>query len=410
MHGFDIALAVVGGLVVGLGLLSRALQARPVSTPLVAFLAGMALGPHGFAVSDPEPAFAAEILEQAARVVLAIGVMGIALGLPAGYLRRNAKSLAVLLGAVMPLMAGAAAGVVHFTLGLAWTPALLVGAIAAPTDPIVGRSVVTGDIARRNLPERLRNALLCESGANDGAAFPLVLLPLVIGYGDGGWTRWLVHVLLWQVGGAIVAGALLGFAAGRALRWAEKRRLVDGPHFLSLSIALSLLALGGVKLLDMDGLLAVFVAGLAFARGCRTEHLERQREVQDAVNELAMVAIFVLFGMLAPWPQWLALGWPAVAMLAGVFALRRLPWVFLLQRAIPAIGRPSEAGVAGWLGPVGVGAIFYGTYSLRRAGEEAAWGIPSLIVAASVVVYALSAAPLARHHGRATGRARAAAD
>lgn len=62
-------------------------------------------------------------------------------------------------------------------LGVPFLVALLIGAVVTPTDPVIASSTATGGIAERNLPEHARHILSAESGANDGLAYLLVVLP-----------------------------------------------------------------------------------------------------------------------------------------------------------------------------------------------------------------------------------------
>ncbi len=396
---------MLGGLALLLGLFSRALQSLPLSIPMVAFLAGSAVGPHGLGLlhlgSGDDPGV---VLEEGTRIALAIGVMGVALALPGGYLRRSWRSLTVLLGVLMPVMMLSTAAVVHWIGGVGWLSAFIVGAILAPTDPILGRVLIEGEVARKSLPERMRHLLLAESGANDGLAYPLVMLPLLVGLGGRSWNEWLVHVVLWQVAGAVVIGILLGMLVGRLLDWAEGRQLVDRPHFLVLTVSLSLFAIGLARLLTLDGVLVVFCTGAAFAGSCRAERIVHQREVQDAINELVTIGIFALFGLIAPWPEWVSLGWGAVGTLVAVMLFRRLPWMLLIARWVPALQGWREAALAGWFGPVGVAALFYAALAAREHAGRDTWVISSLVVAASVLGFAITAPPLARRFARHAGK------
>lgn len=114
------ALAVIGGLLLLLGLTSGLIKSRlPVSEPLVALLVGVIIGPAGLGFVDlkhwgDEMAF----LEAAARLTLAISLMGVALRLPKGYSRRHWRTLAVLLGVVMPCMWLLSGWLVYLVLGL----------------------------------------------------------------------------------------------------------------------------------------------------------------------------------------------------------------------------------------------------------------------------------------------------
>jgi sodium/hydrogen antiporter len=104
------------------------------------------------------------ILEQATRLTLAISLMGVALRLPERFPFRSWRSLAVLLGLVMPLMWLTSSLLVYVILGVPLLVALLVEALITPTDLVVSSTIVTGDVAEKNLPDRLRHTLSGESG------------------------------------------------------------------------------------------------------------------------------------------------------------------------------------------------------------------------------------------------------
>ncbi len=338
-------------------------------------------------------------------MTLAIGLMGVALRLPEGTLRRRWRSLAVLLGLVLPLMWLAGGLLVYLVLGLPLWLALLVGAVVAPTDPVVASTIVTGRVAEEHLPADLRHTLSAESGANDGLAYPLVLLPLLVLERPMGevLTHWLARTLLWEVGGAVVAGALLGHAAGRLLRWAETHQGVERTSHLAYTLALSLAVLGGAKLLGTDGILAVFVAGLAFDGVVSSRERREEENVQEAVNRFFTLPIFALLGLALPWADWLALGWRAPLLAGLVLLLRRLPALLALR---PLLGEPRGLPAAlflGWFGPIGVAALYYASLAQRRVGAEEAWVLGSLLICSSVVAHGLTATPLTRRYGRRRG-------
>ena len=80
--------------------------------------------------------------------------------------------------------------------GLGWPlgAAVLLGAILAPTDPVLASDVQVSNLGDR---DRLRFGLTGEGGLNDGTAFPLVMLGLgLLGLhelGEGGWRWWTVR-------------------------------------------------------------------------------------------------------------------------------------------------------------------------------------------------------------------------
>ncbi|MDX1531144.1 MAG: cation:proton antiporter [Rhodothermales bacterium] len=406
----NLTLAVVGGLVLGLGLVSNGLKRAGVPDKLVALGVGVLLGPAVLGWLDPA-VWGEEhhVVEQVARITLGIGLMGVALRLPGGYHRRDWRSLALLLSVGMVGMWLLSSTLVGLILGLPLWTALLVGAVVTPTDPIVASAIVTGEVAEANLPERLRHVLSSESGLNDGLAYPFVLLPLLMLARPEGeaWGHWLSHVLLWEVGAAVVLGFVLGAAAGKGLAWATERDLIERPSFLAFTLALALLVLGAVRLLGSDGILAVFVAGLAFDAVVDVDEQASEERIVEAIDRFFTLPIFALLGLVLPWDQWAELGGRGLALAAAVIVLRRLPVLLALKRPVPCFHAWRDALFAGWFGPVGVAALFYATLALRRSGEaggaawgETAWAVGTLAITASLLVHGLTATPLTKWYGR----------
>jgi sodium/hydrogen antiporter len=211
----------------------------------------------------------------------------------------------------------------------------------------------------------------------------------------------MLRIVLWQVGFAVALGLAIGYGAGRLLHRAERERTLESHSFLAFTLALTLLVLGAARLLHVDGIVAVFVAGLALDQVASASERRREERVQEAVNQFFTLPIFTLFGLMLPWSAWAALGWRGALLVAAVLLLRRLPAWLLLGRFVPALRRMRDAAFAGWFGPMGVAALFYAVLALRHTGETLVWPAASLLVAASVVVHGVSAAPLTRLYGRA---------
>jgi NhaP-type Na+/H+ or K+/H+ antiporter len=395
-HQLFLAFAVVGVLVLALGLFSKPLERLPLSAPLVSLLAGVALGPQALGWLDPgEWGDHEALVEHAARLTIAIGLMAIALRLPPDYLSRHWRSLLVMLLLAMPLMALAGAALAGVLLGLPLLLALLAGAILSPTDPIVATSIATGEVAERSLPERLRHLILGESAANDGLAFPLVWLPLALLSGEG-LAHWSYYVVLWQVGGAIAFGALAGFAAGRLLGRAEEHRTIEVASFFAYTLALTVLVLGGAELLRLNGILAVFVAGIAFSRLVGQKERAQEERVQEAINGFFTLPIFALIGLVIPWRDWADLGWRGAAFVVALLLLRRLPAVWLLHRITPALGERRDALFAGWFGPIGAAGLFYAVVAARHTGDDRLFAVAMAAICASVLVHGMTAWPFTR--------------
>jgi NhaP-type Na+/H+ or K+/H+ antiporter len=208
------------------------------------------------------------------------------------------------------------------------------------------------------------------------------------------WQHWAVDVVLWQIGGAMVCGAAVGWLACRCLSWARKRRDAEPASFLTVTIAVAMTTLAGERLLGGDGVLAAFVAGLVLNDGLRNEDIETRHErFNAALGRFFDLPIMILFGAMIPWSAWYAMGWRGLGFVAGILLFRRLPAWLLLGRLMPWT-RPFPAAVfAGWFGPIGAAALFYAMEIQARTGLNWVWPAASLAVGASVVVHGVSGTP-----------------
>ncbi len=318
MHAINIALALIAGLTLGMSLFTYWIRWHWINQPLLAQLLGVLVGPVGLGWLDlSRYGDEREILELTARLTLAITLVSVGLELR-GYLHRHWRSLAVLVFGGAVLMWGVTALLVGWILGLKVVPALLIGAVLAPIDPILAASVAMGRVAWENLAERTRRLLSAESSARHGIGLVLVLLPtlLLTEPTAEAWTRWLTNVVLWKGLVALVVGAAVGYAAGRAQRWSAARGFTEAETdpLVAFFLALSLALVSMVKLMQSDGVLAVLVAGVSFvwarAEAEPGERLEGQeRHYEDLVKQVLQVPVFVLLGLTLPWAEWTDLGW-----------------------------------------------------------------------------------------------------
>nr|WP_299379395.1 cation:proton antiporter [uncultured Halomonas sp.] len=403
MKDINIILAAAGGLVLLLGLLSRPIDRSWLSPPLVAFSLGVVIGPHVLSLLDPEAwGNSHRVLEQATRLTLGISLMGIALRLPARFPFIHWRSLMILLAIGMPIMFLISALLTQWMLGVSLLIALAIGASICPTDPVIASSIVTGGVAKDNLPGGFRHLLSTESGANDGLAYPFVFLAILLLTKPTGaaWLEWFFQVWLWEVGGSVLIGAVLGWCFGKLLKWSEHKGFFDQPSFLAISLALTLLVLGVGKLLGTDSILAVFAAGIAYDQRVKGKERNEEDNVQEMVNLFFTMPVFALFGLMAPWGEWLALGWHGLLLVVLILLLRRLPIVLVLRKWLPPVRERNIALVMGWFGPIGISALFYGVLASSRTGDDSIWIVVSLCVFASVVAHGITAAPFARLYAR----------
>lgn len=387
----DVLLIAVGALGVVVAALSARIRRLPISEPLIALVIGVLVGPEVLDVLHLPPITAEHAsVHDAARILLVISVTGVALRYPFRSVRAQLRPVSILLLVAMPAMALISTGLTAWTLGLTLSVALLLGTAICPTDPVLASSVVTGKPAEADLPERDRQILSLESGANDGLALAFVLAAVAVAgpitaeraAGD----------IVWQLLGAVALGILAGWLGGRALRAGEEHGATGHGPMLLFTVLLALLVLGLSGVLHLDGVLAAFVAGLAFNLTSTGGERTAEVEIDEAINRFAVLPMFVLLGATIPWTVWRELGWAAVLLALAVLLLRRLPVLLLLKRPLH-LGWP-DALYLGWFGPVGVSAVFYLTLEARELGlPESVMGAGIMVVAASTVAHGLTSAP-----------------
>jgi sodium/hydrogen antiporter len=396
----DVWLAIVGALGLLVAATSRRLDRLPLSEPLLALLLGVALGPVALGVLDVPADLQRDLLSGVARMTVAVSLMAVALRYPVEELRAVVRPVAWLLLLVLPAMALLAA-TAAWLLGAGIAIALVLGAALAPIDPVLSSSVVSGDPAERTIPPRLRQMLSIESGANDGLALPLVLLAATLA--TGGAMAEAVVPAAWSVVGALLVGWPLGWTSAWALERAEQHGDIDTSHEMVFTLVLALGTLGGASLVGAEGLLAVFVTGLAFNVHTTAREREMEEKIDEGVNRVLVLPLFLLVGVALPWAAWGALGWRGFVFAAAVIGLRRLPVVLLLRRPL-GLDVPGALWL-GWFGPIGVAAVYYLTH-LEDLGvaTEIVWPAGSLVVALSTVLHGLSASPGRAWYGRVQRR------
>jgi len=398
------------GLLVALGATSGVVNEQLwVSEPLACVLAGIAVGPLGAGLLHLDPTsnkLDATILREAARVTLAIAVTGAAMRLPAYWLRQNWRGLAIALGPGMLLMWAAGALVAGVTIGLPTLGCLLLGAAIAPTDPVLSAPILSGRLAQRAVPPDLRNAMTAESAINDGLGLPLVILPILLmrhAPAEAG-MDWIVHIVGWEIGGAVAAGAAAGWLTAKCMTWARGRPDADGASLLTVTISLALATMAGVHLLGADEILAAFVAGAVLNNVNRQANVEEHHErFSEALGRFFDLPVMILFGAAIPWTAWKALGWRGVAFAACMLLLRRLPAWLLLGRLMPWTRPLRNAVFAGWFGPVGAAALFYAMLIQDETGSARLWPLISLAIGASVLAHGISSTPMTRMFGARRG-------
>ncbi|MFF0245759.1 cation:proton antiporter [Streptosporangium sandarakinum] len=409
----DLIFAVAGVAALLAAILPRLLNRRAFSLPLACLIGGALLYLLPLDLPDPDPVAHRALLEHATEICVLISLMGAGLAINRPFEPRRWTSTWRLLGWTLPLTVGAVTLAVHGLLGWPWAAALLLGAVLAPTDPVLASDVQVGQpVDSETDDDEVRFTLTSEAGLNDGLAFPLVFAAIALASAGGGleWAgHWALVDLLYRCGAGVVAGLLAGKALGRLFFRAQVSDLRLAEHrdgFVAL--AATFLAYGLTELVHGYGFIAVFVTACTIRAAERTHGYNavlhgfiEQIERLFTAWLILLLGGFVITGGLA------ALTWRGAAVgLLLLLVIRPLTgWLATLG------GRPGprERGVLAFFGIRGIGSLFYLAYALGQADfgvpAEELWAVVAFTVLASLVLHGVTATPVMARLDRLRGRA-----
>ena len=392
---FELALLVVGGLLFAAAALSGWLRGTVLSISVLSVAAGIVLAELDIVSVDPAEKSVLYIVELA--LVLTLFADGLLV--EDELLREHWTPAALALVIAMPLtlafVALAAKGLFPLLSG---QEALLLGAVLSPTDPVVTSTVVTDE----RIPATVRHTLNLESGLNDGLALPLVLFFLALATGaESAGTEAL------RLSGEAVAGACVGvaLALGAAWLWPRlPRGGIEHKYVGIYALAIAFLAFGVAEVTGWaNGLIAVFVGGIAFAVARHSlpgEYLE----FNETLSALFQVITFTMFGALIAATGWDGSTLRLVAFIAFVLLVAR-PVAVLLAFLPIREPMPNKLFIA-WFGPKGVASMLFALLVLSStdANRSLVFVAASFTIITSIVVHGLTdtvgASALARWLGR----------
>jgi NhaP-type Na+/H+ or K+/H+ antiporter len=387
--------AVVAGFVVAYALVSRRLETTWVTGPMVFVAAGIVLGEVGvgaldFGMGDGPVRVLAE-----ATLVLLLFTDAIRIDLAVLRQHRLLPVRLLLVGLPLTVVAGTLLAFGVFPrLGL-WEAAVL-AAVLSPTDAALGQAVV----ADRRVPVRIRQALNVESGLNDGLMVPVItVLVAVAAFGSdiesaAYWAEFVAR----QLGFGVLIGGAVGYVGGRLLDDFSKRGWVDGAFRQLATLAIGVAAFAGAELLDGNGFVAAFVAGLAFGHVAR-EACEGAYDFAEDEGQLLALLTFLAFGAVLAGPQLDEVTWRV-----ALFAVLALTVMRMLPVALSLVGvglRRATVLYVGWFGPRGLASILFALFLVEEAelpGTSELSLVVTWTVLLSVLLHGLTSVPVTRRY------------
>jgi NhaP-type Na+/H+ or K+/H+ antiporter len=421
----------IGSVLVMMALAGSILQRLPLSAAIIYLGLGYGLSNAGAGTLVVDPIADAELLEHLTEVAVLVSLFTAGLKLRVQLTDRQWGTPLRLATVSMAITVGLIAVVGVFALDLRLGAAVLLGAVLAPTDPVLAGDVQVQKAGDR---DRVRFGLTGEAGMNDGTAFPFVMLGLgLLGLhelGEGWWHWWAVDVL-WAGAGGLVVGFVSGTLVARLVLFLRQthREALGLDNFLALGLIA--LSYGIAVLMHGYGFLAVFAAGLSLRRVemqraelhpdeeaattgdaaadavhphiAPTYMAEAVLKFNEQLEKLLEVAAVVILGVLlaAVRPSWTAVG------LAAVLFLVIRPaavWFGLVGSKVAGLRR----GLIGWFGVRGIGSLYYLAYAIGHGvPTELGRVIADLVIvtlAVSVLVHGVSVTPVMEWYAKRRNR------
>ncbi len=402
MELFDLVYLAAGAGALLAAVLPRLLADRAFSMPLAFLGAGMLLFALPLGLPQPDPVAYRPWVEHLSEGVVIVSLMGAGLSLnrPVGW-RRWATTWR-LLAIAMPLTVLGVAALAYGFLGWPLAAALLLGAVLAPTDPVLASDVQVGEPTDdAEAEDEVRFGLTSEAGLNDGLAFPLVYaaIALAVAGGGAGWVAdWALQELLAKIAVGVVAGLVVGRVLGLLFFGVRRDPLRLSEHAEGfVALAATFLAYGVTEVVHGYGFIAVFVTACTIRAAERDHGYHRiLHSFIDQVERLLVAWLLLLVGGALVTGALGDFHWSALLVAAGlVFVVRPLAGVISLVG-----GRTGwrERVVISFFGIRGIGSVYYLSYALGAATfgvpEGQLWTVVTSAIVFSVVVHGVTATPV----------------
>jgi len=405
MDKYLLLLTFIGLAAFGMAWMPAITKRTGVSYSIIYVLAGVliySLFPGVLPVPDPQSD--GNLILRFSEIAIIISLMGTGIKIDRPFSFKNWASPIKLVFIAMFLCIASAAFLGYAFLGLNLAAAVLLGAVLAPTDPVLASDVQV-EPPNKGIKSETRFSLTAEAGLNDGMAFPFTWLAItlvLIVNGDGdqqNLLNWFAYDLVYKILAGIamgyLSGRLVGFLIFRVTPKYQFLRTKDG----FLAISLTLLVYGLTELLHGYGFVAVFICAITL------RHFEKKDDFHDdlhtftdQIERLLVAVLLILFGGTLVSGILNALTWKmALFILLFLFVIRPIAaYVSLFSSKIHL----KEKLAISFFGIRGMGSIFYLAFAFKEVHfdyEKELWAIVAFTILVSVMIHGLTATSIMKH-------------
>jgi NhaP-type Na+/H+ or K+/H+ antiporter len=337
-----------------------------------------------------------KIIEHASELIVIISLAGVGLAIDQRASWSNWQATWRLLAISMPVTILGVALLGIWLLSLPIAAAILLGAVLAPTDPVLARSVQVGTPGSPQAGTSV--ALTAEAGLNDGLAFPFVWLAVGLAGAanlwDFSWWSWVSYDLVYRTGTGIVVGILVGWLMTRLIfsRIGDAQQGRENPVLVVLSA--TFLAYGLAEAIHGYGFLSVFIA----ARASRVFPDQKDGEPYevaahksaDQLEGILLAILLLWLGIFVGSELWMHWNWSYLFLaLSLIFIIRPISaFVSMYGQDCSLTDRFKIA----FFGVRGMGTIFYVAFAFSHADfaksvQQEIWAVCALTIIVSAIVH-----------------------
>ncbi|WP_299705866.1 sodium:proton antiporter [uncultured Pontibacter sp.] len=396
MDKYVIAISVVGVAALSMAWIPRLTERTFISYPILFLLVGMFVYWVPFELPSPNPIRGEKYAVHLTELSVIISLMGTGLKIRRKFGLKLWRIPLRLVSITMLLCIGALAFLGWSVLGFSIAAAVLLGAVLAPTDPVLAEQVQVGPPDDEE-EDVVRFSLTSEAGLNDGSAFPFTWLAVVLAVSAGSNPDWFAEWVMRDLIYRIVVGVAMGYAIGWALAFLifKLPKISKFPKanegFLALSA--TLVSYGFTEFVHGYGFIAVFVTALTMSS--YEEEDEYHTEMHDFINQIeriVMVILLILFGGSIVSGLLDHLTWQgALIGLAFLFVIRPLT---TLPSLIGTRSTVREKVAISFFGIRGIGSFYYLSFALNEYDFKEAnelWSVVGFVVMVSIMLHGVTA-------------------
>jgi sodium/hydrogen antiporter len=397
MDSYIAYITIIGTAALGMAWMPSITRKTHVSYSVIYVLLGVAL----YSVLElqplPLPMDHQTVTLHLTELVVIISLMGTGIKIDQPFSFKTWRVPFKLVSYIMVLCIAAMAFLSYHFLGFDLATSILLGAVLAPTDPVLAADVQVGPPLEKKI-NNTRFSLTAEAGLNDGMAFPFVWLAIALaasttGFSGANLELWLARDVVYK----IVAGVACGIILGKVLAYFIFK-LPQKVDFIIIrdgfvGIAATLLVYGLTELVHGYGFFAVFVAAITI-RNAELGHKYhiKLHDFTDQIERILVAIVLVLFGgsLVNGILQYLT--WPMV-IIALIFVLLVRPVIGMLGLVGSRLHVKERLAIS-FFGIRGIGAFFYLSFALQQTYFEAGkqlWSLVSLIVVLSLILHGFTA-------------------